>query len=100
MGDTGLNLWRALAIIAGLLALFAPLAAVLVAAAAKGRARVLAWAFGGSLAAAVACLAVAAMLNQLAPPKVALLWLMGSPWMSAVGAVAGWKWALRNEARP
>lgn len=97
MTDVGSKVLGIMAVCAALLLLFAPLAAVLVAAASKGRARVLAWAFGGSLIVALACLAVAAVLSQAFSPKVAGFWLAGSPWLSAVGAVAGWKRSLRAE---
>ena len=97
MSDVGSKVIGIMAVCAGGIILFAPLAAVLVAAASKGRGRVLAWAFAGSFAAALACLAVAAVLYRVVSPKMAGWWMLGSPWLSAVGAVAGWKWALRRE---
>lgn len=97
MPDVGSNALRIMLVCVVLFLLFTPLAAVLIAAASKGRGRVLAWAFGGSLIAALGCLGVATALNQLVSPKAAVFWLFGSPWLSALGAVAGWKRALHAE---
>jgi hypothetical protein len=82
---------------AGLLLLFAPLGAVLIAAAKTGRGRVLAWAFGGSLVAGVACLLVAAMFRQAGWPLGALWMAVSAPWGSALGAIAAWRFARRRE---
>jgi hypothetical protein len=95
MSDVGSKVLGIMAVCAGGIVLFSPLAAVLVAAASKGRGRVLAWAFAGSFFAALACLAVAAGLYRAVSPQVAGWWMLGSPWLSALGAVAGWKGSLR-----
>ena len=87
-----------LALGAGLLVLFAPLAAVLVAAARTGGGRVLAWAFGGSLLGGLVWLAGALVLKQLASTTVAAWWLAGAPWASALGAIWGWRRVRRSGA--
>lgn len=97
MPDVGSNALRIMLVCVVLFILFTPLAAVLIAAASKGRGRVLAWAFAGSLIAALGCLGVATALNLLVSSKAAVFWLFGSPWLSALGAVAGWKRSLRVE---
>lgn len=97
MSDVGSKVLGIMAVCAGGIVLFTPLAAVLVAAASKGRGRVLAWAFAGSFFAALGCLAVAAVFYRMISPEVAGWWMLGSPWLSALGAVAGWKGSLRRE---
>lgn len=82
----------------GLVLLFAPLGAVLIAAAKTGRGRVLAWAFGGSLAAGLAWLALALGLRQAGWPQLAAWSLIGGPWASALGAIAAWRYARGREA--
>jgi hypothetical protein len=84
----------------GLVVLFAPLGAVLIAAAKTGSGRVLAWAFGGSLAAGVACLGAALAVRQAGWPLGALWLLLSSPWASALGAVVAWRAARRRENKP
>ncbi len=53
MSDVGSKVIGIMVVCVGGIILFAPLASVLVAAASKGRGRVLAWAFAGSFAAAL-----------------------------------------------
>lgn len=89
--DTGKQLFGIVVAVVGLVVLFAPLGAVLVAAAAKGRGRVLAWAFGGSLLAAVVWLGAALAVRQWWSQEVAMWSLLGAPWASALGAAAGWR---------
>lgn len=88
-----------IAILAGLalVVLFAPLGAVLIAAAKTGRGRVLAWAFGGSLAAALLWLAGAAVLRQAGWPLGAVWMLVSAPWASALAAIWAWRAARRRE---
>jgi hypothetical protein len=71
--------------------LFAPLGAVLIAAAKTGRGRVLAWAVAGSLAAGLVWMLGALALRQAGWLELALWSLVGTPWASALGAVAGWR---------
>lgn len=98
MADSGRQVLGLLAVGAGLIVLFTPLAAVLIAAAKTGRGRVLAWAFGGSLAAGVACLAAAFALRQAGWPLGALWLLLSAPWASALGAIVAWRAARKREA--
>lgn len=100
MFGSGSNLFLICAAAAVGFVLFTPLAAVLIAAASRGKGRVLAWAFGGSLLAAMACLAVAGGLHFVASRRVTLFFLVLSPWASTLGAVAGWKWAVRKGIAP
>lgn len=87
------------AVLAGLAltVLFAPLAAVLVAAAKTGRGGVLAWAFGGSAVAALVWLAGAYGLQQAGHPLGALWFLVSAPWASALAAVWAWRTARQRE---
>jgi hypothetical protein len=89
------------AVLAGLalVVLFTPLAAVLLAAAKTGRGRVLARAFGGSLAAAFLWLALAYALRQAGYPLGALWCLVSAPWASALAAVWAWRSARQREKR-
>ncbi len=89
--DAGKQVFGIVAAVFGLAVLFAPLGAVLIAAAVRGRGRVLAWAFGGSLLAAAAWLGAALMVRRFWSPEVAMWSLLGAPWASALGAVAGWR---------
>ena len=89
--DAGKQVFGIVVAVVGLVVLFAPLAAVLIAAAAKGRGRVLAWAFGGSLLAAVAWLGAVLVVRQWWSQEVAMWSLLGAPWASALGAAAGWR---------
>lgn len=88
-----------IAILGGLalVLLFTPLAAVLIAAAKTGRGRVLAWAFGGSLVAALLWLAGAAALRQAGWPLGAVWMLVGAPWASALAAIWAWRVVRRRE---
>ncbi len=90
-----------LAVAAGLalVVLFAPLAAVLVAAAKTGRGRLLAWSFGGSLVAAFLWLAMAYALRQAGHPLGALWCLVSAPWASALAAVWAWRNVRQQEKR-
>lgn len=83
----------------GAVLLFAPLGVVLITAAKSGRGRVLAWAFGASLAAATVWLLVAAGLRAMVSAPVAGWWLLSAPWASAMAAVFGWRRSLRAEGR-
>jgi|GEM_PF-5292979 hypothetical protein len=89
------------AILAGLalVVLFAPLGAVLLAAAKTGRGRVLAWAFGGSLTGAFLWLALAYTLQRAGHPLVALWCLVSAPWASALAAVWAWRSVRQQEKR-
>lgn len=87
-----------MAVVAGATTLFAPLGIVLVMAAKSGRGRVLAWAFAGSALIALLWLALALGLRAALTPQAAGWWLLSAPWASAMGAVAGWKYARRGEA--
>lgn len=89
------------AVLAGLalVVLFAPLAAVLVAAAKTGRGRILAWAFGGSLTAAFLWLAMAYALRQAGHPLGALWCLVSAPWASALAAIWAWRSVRQQEKR-
>lgn len=80
--------------------LFAPLGAVLIAAAKTGRGRVLAWAVAGSLAAGLLWMLGALVLRQAGWPQTAMWSLVGAPWASALGAVAGWRWARAKDGPP
>ena len=82
-----------------LVVLFAPLAAVLVAAAKTGRGRLLAWSFGGSLVAAFLWLAMAYALRQAGHPLGALWCLVSAPWASALAAVWAWRNVRQQEKR-
>lgn len=96
MADVGKQVIGIVAAGIGLVVLFAPLGAVLVAAAAKGRGMVLVWAFGGSLLTAVAWLGGALVVRQFWSQEIAMWSLLGAPWASALGAVAGWRLRLGN----
>lgn len=89
------------AVLAGLalMVLFAPLAAVLLAAAKTGRGRVLARAFGGSVAAAVLWLLGAYALRQAGWPLGALWLLVSAPWASALAAIWAWRRVRQREKR-
>lgn len=95
MANVGTQVIGIMAMVAGAVVLFAPLGIVLIVAAKSGRARVLAWAFGGSLLTALLWLAVALGLRSAISPQVAGWWLLSAPWASALGAVVGWKRSLR-----
>lgn len=98
MADIGRQVIGLMAVVLGLVLLFAPLGAVLIAAAKTGRGRVLAWAFGGSLVAGLAWLLLALGIRQAGWPQVAAWSLIGAPWASALGAIAAWRYARRREA--
>lgn len=89
------------AILAGLAltVLFAPLAAVLVAAAKTGRGRVLAWAFGGSAVGAFLWLAMAYALQRAGYPFGAIWCLVSAPWASALAAIWAWRSVRQQEKR-
>ena len=89
------------AVLAGLAltVLFAPLAAVLVAAGKTGRPRVLAWAFGGSAVAAFLWLSLAYALKQAGYPLGALWCLVSAPWASALAAIWAWRSVRQKEKR-
>jgi hypothetical protein len=99
MADVVKQVLGLMAVSAGLVVLFAPLGAVLIAAAKTGRGRVLAWAFGGSLAAGITCLGAAFAFRQAGWPLGALWLLLSAPWASALGAIVAWRSARKREPR-
>ncbi len=97
MADVGRQVVGLMVVGAALALLFAPLGAVLITAAKTGRGRVLAWAVGGSLATGLLWMLLALALRQAGWTQVALWSLVGTPWASALGAVAGWRHARARE---
>ena len=93
MADVGRQVVGLMAVGVALAVLFAPLGAVLITAAKTGRGRVLAWAVAGSLAAGLLWMIGSLALRQAGWPQVALWSLVGTPWASALGAVAAWRYA-------
>ena len=89
------------AVLAGLalMVLFAPLAAVLVAAAKTGRGSILSWAICGSQAVALLWLAGAYGLREAGYPLGALWFLVSAPWASARAAIWAWRSARQREKR-
>jgi hypothetical protein len=98
MANVGMQAIGIMAVVAGAVVLFAPLGIVLIVAGKSGRTRVLVWAFGGSLSVALLWLTVAWGLRGTVSAQVAGWWLLGAPWASALGAVAGWRRSQRAKA--
>jgi hypothetical protein len=98
MADVGKQVLGLMAVGAGLVVLFAPLGAVLIAAAKTGRGRVLAWAFAGSLVGAGLGLAGAIVARQADWTLGALWLLLSAPWASALTAIFAWRRARKREA--